>query len=305
MAANPTPTSNPVLLARCRDMAAGCAALEGELGIKQWTAEKMEERIAAAAAADYGAGEAHGNMAERRRTLREAEKAGRQRITACRLRLTVVFGGAWSVQWAAAGFPDRKTMVPERHGLRLVLLGGLADYFKAHPEHASEDMGATEEACRAAHEALSDARSAVNGIKSGRRSSVADKRAAYKALRQAMRGLIQELSLLLSDDDARWLRFGLRIPARTTAPGAVRRVKLTALGGGNVQALWPAAPRATRYRVQIRLEGAADFTDAATVHGTEKMLTGLPPGQRLEVRIIAANEADEAAPCPPAAVTVV
>ena len=305
MAANPTPTSNPVLLALCRDMAGGCAALGEEIGIKQWTAEKMEERIAAAVAAGQGAGEAHGSMAERRRTLRAAEKAGRQRITACRLRLTVIFGGAWSVQWAAAGFPDRKTMVPERHGQRLVLLGGLADYFQAHPEHASEDMGATEEACRAAHEALSDARSAVNGMKSGRRTSVAGKRTAYKALRQAMRGLIQELRQLLRDDDARWLRFGLRIPARTTAPGAVRRVKLTALGGGNVQVLWPPAPRATRYRVQIRLEGAAEFTDAATVHGTEKLLTGLPPGQRLEVRIIAANEADEARPGPVAAVSVV
>ena len=35
------------------------------------------------------------------------------------------------------------------------------------------------------------------------------------------------------------------------------------------------------------------------------MLTGLPPGVRLEVRIIAANAADEAAPGPVASVTVV
>lgn len=304
MAANPTPTSNPVLLARCRDMARGCAALGEEIGIKQWTAEKMEGIIAAAEAADMGTGEAHVSMGDRRRTLRAAEKAGRKQITACRLRLTVLFGPGWSADWAAAGFPPRRTMVPERHGQRMTLLSLLAGYFQAHPEHESEDMGATAAACHAAHEALSDARSAVNGMKTGRSTSVKGKRTAYKNLRKAMRGLIQELGQLLAADDTRWKQFGLRLPARTTAPGRVRRVKLTVLGSGFVQAQWPAAPRATRYRVQIRLGGAGAFSDAATVHGTEKLLTGLPPGQLLEVRIAAANDADEAEPCPVATVTV-
>ena len=305
MAANPTPTSNPVLLARCHDMARGCAALEVEVGIKHWTAEKMEGRIAAAAEAGQGAGTAHGEMAKRRRVLRAAEKAGRKVITACRLRLTVIFGAAWSAQWQAAGFAQRRTMVPERHGQRLTLLGALAGYFKAHPEHESTDMGATEEVCRAAFEALSDARSAVNLQKSERRGSVRAQRAAWTALRQAMRGLIKELDLLLASDDARWHQFGLQLPARLAAPAPVRRVKLTALGGGVVQVRWPGAPRATRYRVQTRLGEAGEFTSTATVHGTEKLLTGLPPDVRLEVRIIAANAADEAAPGPVVAVTVV
>ena len=48
-------------------------------------------------------------------------------------------------------------------------------------------------------------------------------------------------------------------------------MKLTVLGHGTGQTLWPPAPHATRYRVQIRLGG----TGAFTVHGTEKILTGL------------------------------
>ena len=47
MAANPTPTSDPVLMARCQDMLAGCLALEAELGVKQNTAAKLAADIQA------------------------------------------------------------------------------------------------------------------------------------------------------------------------------------------------------------------------------------------------------------------
>ena len=265
----------------------------------------MEERIAGAEAADVEAAGVHAEMSERRKAQRAADKAGRKVIMACRLRLTVLFGTAWNAQWMAGGFPDGKTMVPKRHGQRQTLLNSLAGYFKANPEHESADMGATEAVCRAAFEALSDARSAVNAQKAARGTAVKKKRGGWKALRKAMRGLIRELTQLLPPEDGRWRRFGLKLPARKVMPDAVARVRLTVLGHGFVHAHWPAAPRATRYRVQTRFDGAGEFMDADTVHGTEKLLAGLPQDARLEVRIIAANESDEAQPSPAAAVQVV
>jgi hypothetical protein len=105
--------------------------------------------------------------------------------------------------WAAAGFPDRSTMVPEAFAKRRSLLAQLAGYFLANPQHQSVDMEARAEICHATHEALSDARSAVNHNKAELRTAVMAKNKALAALRQRMRGLIEELSIVLSDDDAR------------------------------------------------------------------------------------------------------
>ena len=67
---------------------------------------------------------------------------------------------------------------------------------------------------------------------------------------------------------------------------------------------WPAAPHATRYRVQVRGFGENDFTAAATVHDPQTLLSELPEGQFMEVRVISANAVDEAAPSPVVMVAV-
>lgn len=304
MATNPTPTNDAVLLARCHDMLRGLQSLEEEIGVKQHTAAKLLADLEAVSAALLEVGRVKQLRSQRRAALRQADKAGRKRISCCRLRLVPLLGYAFNAGWDAAGFPDRSTQVPESQAVRLTLLRQLGSYFTLKPEHASEDMGATAAACLADYEALSDGRSGVNRIKSQLRTAVSAKNAALKALRRRMRGVIDELGLLLTDDDARWLRFGLNLPARPTAPEAVSSVTLTAHGERSVLAEWPRARRARRYRVQIRLPGAAEFVHALTVRGRQALLRRLPPGQVVEVRVIAANSAAEAAPSPAASVTV-
>ena len=63
-----------------------------------------------------------------------------------------------------------------------------------------------------------------------------------------MRGLIGELRVLLADNDPRWQRFGLKLPARIARPDQVKQVNLTPLGKGKVQVEWSQAPRAERFR---------------------------------------------------------
>ncbi|HBJ84291.1 MAG TPA: hypothetical protein DDZ88_10575 [Verrucomicrobiales bacterium] len=304
MAAYPTPTNDAVLLARCHDLIQGCEALEVEIGLKQNTAAAMRAAWDAARAAQTEVGRVKTERGQRRKELRERDREGEVVIGRCRLRLTALFGTGFNVQWGTAGFPDHSTMVPEVFAKRLRLLSSLARYFELKPEHQSTDMGATAAICQATFDALSDARSAVNFNKSALRTAVLAKNKALKKLRQKMRGLIRELGILLPDTDARWLRFGLKLPSRQPMPQPVERVTLEATGQGKVFVQWPPAPHATRYRVQWRRMGAAEFLNAVTVPAPETLLPHLLPGESIEVRVIAANKAGEAAPSPAATVMV-
>jgi hypothetical protein len=304
MAANPTPTNDDVLMARFSSLIGGCEALEAEIGIKQNTAAAMQAALDAAQTAKLEVGRAKLERGQRRKDLRERDREGELVIGRCRLRLTALFGTGFNVHWNAAGFPDGSTMVPEVFAKRLILLSSLAGYFELKPEQQSTDMGATAVICHSTFEALSDARSAVNFNKSALRTAVLAKNKAFKKLRQKMRGLIQELGILLGETDARWLRFGLKLPARLPLPPPVERVMLAALGQGCVEVRWPPAPHAKRYRVQMKPMGAADFTAVATVPDPEVLLKNLPLGDFIEVRVIAANKSGEASASPASVVIV-
>lgn len=304
MAANPTPTNDQVLLARMSDVISGCRRLETEIGIKQNTAATLQQVLDEARAALAEVGRLKTARGQRRKELLQRDREGERSISRCRLRLAMLFGNSYNVNWGAAGFPDHSTMVPEVFAKRLSLLSSLALYWGLHPEQASNDMQATAAICQATFDALSDARSAVNRSQSALRTAVIAKNKAMKKLRKRLRGLIKELGLLLTPEDARWRQFGLNRPAQETMPVPVELVTLTAMGGGQVLAQWPAAPHATRYRVQARVVGKPEFHAEATVHDPECLLSGKTPGDVLEVRVIAANRLDEAAPCPTAVVTV-
>ena len=310
MAANPTPTNDHELLALCNRLADGCQALETEVGLKQNIEEKLRADIAHTVAARSTLGQAKVALGLNRTALRRADATAKKIISHCRLRLTQIFGTKYSAQWESAGFPDQSSQVPETHGKRSSLLAGLGGYFALNPAHQSTDMGATAAICHAAHKTLSDARSSMNQAKSDLRTAVKEHRKSLKALRKRMRGLIRELHLLLSDNDPRWHSFGLKLPARIARPDQVTQVTLTALGKGKVLVEWSQGPRAARFRIMLRradVEGA-EFENIKTVHDSSLLpnllLAGFNPGENLEVRVIAANDADEALPSPVATVVV-
>ncbi len=87
-------------------------------------------------------------------------------------------------------------------------------------------------------------------------------------------------------------------------PQPVERVTLNALGDGRVEVQWSPAPHAKRYRVQMRLAGAEVFDPVINVHDTETVIQHLVAGTTIEVRVIAANKLDEAAPSLVASVVV-
>jgi len=303
MAANPTPTSNPVLLALCDQLLAGLQALEVEIGIKQNTEAELRADIDGVRTAAMTLGQAKMALREAQQVYHQADEAGARVISDCRLRLARVLGSRFSSQWASAGFRSRSTAVPELAAKRFTLLESLALYFAANPTHESTDMGATAAICHAMHETLSDARSAVNHAKSVQSTAVKAVKASFKKLRSRVRGLLSELWIVLPEADPRWRRFGLNTPARLPMPEKVGEVTLQVQADGSLQIDWPPAAHARRYRLQMR-RAVTDtkFTNLKTQQGTSYLLRKQTPGETLEIRVIAANRTGEAAPSPVARV---
>lgn len=120
-----------------------------------------------------------------------------------------------------------------------------------------------------------------------------------------MRGLINELETLIAADDPRWEAFGLNIPANPRAPEPVLNVTAAALGNGRIEASWPYATRAVRYRVETFTMGVdTEWQNKASAKDLEVILKGFTAGQVVKVRIIASNDGGDAAPCPEVEVTV-
>lgn len=304
MATNPTPTNDVELLALCGKLLQGCAELAGEIGMELTPVALLDEQLTSAHAALAEVEKQKTERSALRKELRERDLESERVLSRCRLRLAALFGHGFNEQWEAAGFPDQSTMVPEVFAKRLALLAQLSAYFTARPEHESQDMRATTAICEMTHQSLSGVRALVDHHKTILQHAVQKKNDALKQLRKRLRSLINELGLLLAEDDLRWRRFGLNPPAGEPLPEPVGQVQLTALGQGTLRAQWSPALHALRYHVQMRVMGVGDFATLSTVPGTEILLPDLPPGEFIEVRVIAANTREESAPCPASAVLV-
>lgn len=297
MAANPTPTSVPVLMARIADMARACAEYGEEIGLKINTGEVMAAALKAARAALMEVGGSKKERGARRKALREADTAAARTLGRCRLRLVMFYGQNFNAQWDAAGFPDRSTQVPESQAKRAALLSRLADWFRVNPALESTDMQATAVDCDAAHAAYQAARSAVNQRKTALRTGVVAKDKALRLLRRRYRSLIRELNVLLTEKDARWKLFGLNLPAQQSAPRPVPSAQAENLPDGGWLVTWKRGTHARRYRVQVLRGDGSPPEHLATVRDLEITLPPMdfPPGSVLQ--IIAANDAGEARPC--------
>ncbi len=305
MATNPTPDDDDVLISLTEELADGCHLHEVSLGIKQQTEAVMRAALLATQNALLGLGAARALLDSKNDLFQAADAAGTEVLKNCRLRMVKLFGTQFNANWQAAGWPDQSTKIPITQDKRFALLGAQKLYFTANPAAESAEADATAAICQTAHEAISDARFAVNVAESGVTTAKNTLAATIKTLRKRVRGLIVELGTLLAEDDARWEQFGLNIPANPTAPEPIEDLTLTALGGGKVFAQWPYATRMTGTRIMLKRIGVDDEpASAGSVGGLEKLLTGLTAGQTVEIFVIATNDGGDAAPSPTRSVAV-
>ena len=201
--------------------------------------------------------------------------------------------------WAAAFGPS--LAIPTTLPDRLEALRKLEKQLKDFPdrERLDEDEPSKEvSAARAKswREALAGAISSVARCKSDVRQAKKDRASAKAALTKRLRGLINELTQLIPENDPRWTAFGFNAPGETQAPEAVQGVRVTGIGPGRLAVDWVDSARAERFLVEVLVVGQdAEFRRVATVLDCDTELS-LPAGAKVKVRVIAANEAGESGP---------
>jgi hypothetical protein len=299
MATNAVPDTQDELLSLAEDMADGLHTDGAGAGVAQNTEAVMRATIAALRTAEAEFGTAKDARQAAVDGLQAADDQAREFLLATKRVLSQFLGTRWSTAWEPTGFPDLSTAVPTTQEKRMNLCASLKIYFTNNPAREVAAMGVTAALADERFEALSDGRDAVEhktreqGVKKDARD------AALVTMKKRARGLIEELSTLLADNDRRWHAFGLSMPADPDTPEPVTALRLTPGTAGVIVASWPRAVRATRYRPFVQIVGVDEKPVAReAVTMTEVNLRGFTSGQTVKVYIVAANDAGEAAEGP-------
>lgn len=302
MASNALPDQIDKLLTLTEDVEDGLAEHAALIGIQQNTQPVMNAARVALfmSQADFLSSRSAKKPLVTAQTV--ADSNAKAFIATARGILTNYLGSAWSQAWEVTGFANGSFALPPTVQERQAQVTLLATYFTNNPTHESPPL-ITATRATTLGTALSDARSAVSAQATTIGEKKRDRDAADTALRARIRGLIAELTQLISDADPRWYAFGLNAPADPNTPGIPDGLVLTPGAPGVVYADWADSRRAERYRVWKKIPGLdPEFTPIATVTDSDATLTNLPSGA-IEFQVTAVNDAGESQPG--AAVSVV
>ena len=227
-------------------------------------------------------------------------------LTAYRDVMEGIHGRKHNAGWSAAGFTDG-TSVPREHDKRQSLLAAARSYLAANPTHevtlpqpgGVQPLAVTAAAALALGGTFQAAFDLVNTKEADQANCKNLRDADKKALFDEVSGGIGEIGRLIAADDPRWEAFGLNIPANPNPPDAVASLTMTAVGTGREELAWPAATRATYYRLFLRIHGVdTDFQFIKRDSALDHTFTNLSPGTTISAYVIAANPGGEAVPSP-------
>lgn len=303
MASNALPANLDSLLAMGDAMADGLNDLEVLIGVLQHTQVKLRVNLAAALAKQLAFNGSKSARVALTQAQATADNNGRTFIGQTKNVLAATLGGQWSQVWEATGFPNQSLAVPGTLDERLSLIGSLQAYLTANPTLENAPLNVTAVRAGLLFNALSDARNAINANVADGALKKSERETAVTALRVRMRGVIDELTSLLTPDDPRWYQFGLVPPALSDAPEAPENLILSAGGSsGEVLADWSDSPRAVSYRVYKKIVGVdPDFVLIASPADSDATLTGLPSGQTVQVQVVAVGASPQSLVSPASA----
>jgi hypothetical protein len=317
---NETPENQKVLLALAKKMRAGAASLQDVIGLhhcRDTTLNAAILKLEGDPAAAPGSNENKGSQlvyklcedaAKDARSALKALSDGnvKKLLTAYRDVMEGIHGRKHNAGWSAAGFTDG-TSVPREHDKRQSLLAAARSYLAANPTHevtlpqpgGVQPLAVTAAAALALGGTFQAAFDLVNTKEADQANCKNLRDADKKALFDEVSGGIGEIGRLIAADDPRWEAFGLNIPANPNPPEAVTAATLTSVGTGREELSWPAATRATYYRLFLKIHGVdTDFQFIKRDSDLDHTFTNLTPGTTISAYVIAANPGGEAVPSP-------
>lgn len=167
------------------------------------------------------------------------------------------FGYFWSADWAAAGFVNNSTAIPDTIEDRLGLARSLVAFFIANPNVENVNSGATAVVGETKRKAAADAQGAVATADQALKDQEIVRQPATLAILTDMRNVTRNLTGMLTKDDPRWLAFGLDMPATDTTPGKPTGLaaQFDAASGGLILTCDP-LPFGLRFRFRGREAGS-------------------------------------------------
>lgn len=304
----PLPEKMEELIELAKAMLDGLSQYGPELGVRKDSMALLQAAVGKVIAAEDSHRAARDTRQILNSTLAHVDGEAQLYLAVARKVLKHYHGADWSAAWAAAGFPNRSTEVPETMAERQQLLGCLRAYFAQHGGHENGPKNVTAARAGALTEELGAARKNFAAVLAHAIRHKVSRDAAVVVLRQRLGYLFDELGLLLAEDDPRWHAFGLS-PAATASASAIPTAPelLVAVPGmtGHVNADWARAARATRYRIYRQVMGVeARFKLAHVAEEGDVTLNSLPSGAQVRLRITAVNAAGESEPSEPVEVWV-
>ena len=213
------------------------------------------------------------------------------------------FGPRWNLAWVQAGFKSPGTIeTPADVDGKLEVLRSLATYFSGHPELEVDTpkLQITHLKAGKLEKALADAVNEINTCHTKVDKAATAREQAEEALKQRMRVVIDELSFLLGDMDARWVSFGLNKPGETQRPDQPQNVQASTPSPRVLALTWEPSARASRYKVRAQVTGRdQEFETVTEVFEPHVDLNTFEPGQTVRVEIVAVNGAGDSAPSQP------
>ena len=199
----------------------------------------------------------------------------------------------YSRAWDVTGFVGSLAVPRDADGVQ-ARLQAMDGFFVANPSYEVPQLQLTSARCRELYNALVAAQTTLllNVTETDSLLRIRNEKSAI--VRKRIRGVINELSQLISPTDARWLAFGLNMPGAEATPDAPKDVTATIINPTTAEVRWPKAPRAKYYRVRKKVVGVdTEMVPIDSPTDPNFMLEGLPPNSTIEVAVSAVNDGGE------------
>lgn len=311
MSNNEIPENLKVLMAMAEDAADGCADIEVAIGLKAVKEADLRAVLTLLKGTLSPAPAVPGlitlydqskeDTSAAKAALKSKDAEANRFLTDARDVLKKILGTAWSPEWVLAGFTEPgSTAVPNTQDERFASLAALAQYLTMHPTYEVAGGGPHPEvtAARATllHTQVGAARTLVNSRETAQEQAKDARNGAADNLRALMIALVDEVTLRIGPDDARWETLGLNIPSNPRAPEPASALTLEPAGPGRVLAEWERGRRSNNNRLLIQVVGVdADFREyGKSGNVTEFTIKDLPTGATVRVKILALNGSLEA-----------
>jgi hypothetical protein len=207
--------------------------------------------------------------------------------------LKVHLGIHHSPIWQMIGFKGSMRMPRTWLGV-ITVLDGFISHLKRNPTQQVQELNVTPTHLQ---EVLDVAKAAYKGAilykgTLGELKKERDRR--FIVLRNRLRGLFKELSLILDPHDERFVAYGFLKPGARQRPEIPENVTVVAEGPATMAVTWDRAERADRYRIWAKGSGADEEPKlVATCKDRLFIFRNLPPNAEMELAVSAINNKGE------------